>query len=74
MPKCQPAEIHPRDANLQYSVKKCIYHHIGPYIHSRGQSSLLNKGINKNEHHTINRTTPNNLAHDHTRQVMLEVR
>ena len=29
MPKCQPAEIHSRDANLQYSVKKMhIYRNI----------------------------------------------
>ena len=32
MPKCQPAEIHQRDANLQYSVKKMhIYRHILVY-------------------------------------------
>ena len=28
MPKCQPAEIHSRDANLQYSVKMHIYRNI----------------------------------------------
>ena len=41
MPKCQPAEIHPRDANLQYYVEKCIYTVIYASVQNPGLSSLL---------------------------------
>ena len=39
--KRQPAEIHPRDVNLQYYVNKCIYAVIYAYVQNRALSSIL---------------------------------
>ena len=44
-----PVEIHPRDANLQYYVKQCIYTVIYVYILNRCISSIIMKVLRKNK-------------------------
>ena len=45
MRKCQPVEIHPRDANLQYPVQMHINTVLYAYAQNKGVGKMMNSSV-----------------------------